>query len=559
MGAKRLAIILAAVLVLLLGARSPQQYTAHAANRHVFLDWEVSYAIRSPLGVAKRVINIDGRLPGPLLNLTTNDVAHVNVVNTLDEPFLLTWNGLQMRRNSWNDGVAGTNCAIPPGENWTYVFQAKDEVGSFFYRPSLVLHAAAGGHGPIRVNNRPVIAVPFPQPDGEFDVLIGDWYNMDVKEMRGYLDRGRDLPSPDGILINGLGPYAADFTFKPGCTYRLRVSNVGTRTSLSFRIQGHKLLLVEAEGTYTQQKHYGSLDVHPGQSLSVLVAADQPSKPSYYMVVSSLFVKPELFGVANVLYAGSGGPPPGDAPLLEGGPSSQNGGYNRSMEQARGVRMNLTCGAARPNPQGSFRYGRIGVARTLVLRNDEAEVGGRRRCTVNGVSFADAATPLKLADHFDVASIFSVVYGRPETRRRQPSLGAAVIDARYRDFVQIVFENRLPTLQTWHLDGYSFFVAGMGWGKWSPDARSTYNLVDAIYRSTVQVYPAAWTAVLVSLDNEGMWNLRSQSLDRRYLGQEIYIRVSQGTSEVPNPRDELPMPSNALLCGKAKSSKLGGA
>jgi hypothetical protein len=90
-----------------------------------------------------------------------------------------------MRRNSWNDGVAGTNCAIQPGENWTYVFQAKDEIGSFFYRPSLGLHAAAGGHGPIRVNNRPVIDVPFPQPDGEFDVLIGDWYNMDAKVTPG--------------------------------------------------------------------------------------------------------------------------------------------------------------------------------------------------------------------------------------------------------------------------------------------------------------------------------------------------------------------------------------
>ncbi|XP_025792476.1 monocopper oxidase-like protein SKS1 [Panicum hallii] len=531
-------------------------YTADAENRHVFLDWEVSYAVRSPLGVARRVITIDGRLPGPLLNLTTNDVAHINVVNTLDEPFLLTWNGLQMRRNSWNDGVAGTNCAISPTENWTYVFQAKDEVGSFFYRPSLGLHAAAGGHGPIRVNNRPVIAVPFAQPDSEFDVLIGDWYNMDVKEMRGYLERGRDLPSPDGILINGLGPYAADFTFKPGRTYRLRVSNVGTRTSLSFRIQGHKLLLVEAEGTYTRQKHYASLDVHPGQSLSVLVTADQLPKPSYYMVVSSLFVEPELFGVANVLYAGSGGlQPPGAAPLE--GLSSHNG-YNRSMEQARTVRMNLTCGAARPNPQGSFRYGRINMSRTLLLRNDEAEIGGRRRCTVNGVSFAGAATPLKLADHFDLAGVFAVVSGRPE-RRRQPSLGTAVIDARYRDFVQIVFENRVPSLQTWHLDGYNFFVAGMGWGKWSPDARSTYNLVDAIYRSTVQVYPSAWTAVLVSLDNEGMWNLRSQSPDRRYLGQEIYMRVSQGSSEVPDPRDELPMPPNALLCGKAKSSKIGRA
>ena len=34
------------------------------------------------------------------------------------------------------------------------------------------------------------------------------------------------------------------------------------------------------------------------------------------------------------------------------------------------------------------------------------------------------------------------------------------IYASYRDFVQIVFENRLQSMQTWHLDGYSFFVAG---------------------------------------------------------------------------------------------------
>ncbi|TVT99216.1 hypothetical protein EJB05_55431 [Eragrostis curvula] len=550
--------LVAAVLVLIVISSGIP--AADAENRHVFLNWEVSCAVRAPLGVAKRVITINGRFPGPLLNLTTNDVAHVNVVNALDEPFLLTWNGLQMRRNSWNDGVAGTNCGIPPGQNWTYVFQAKDEVGSFFYRPSLGLHAAAGGHGPIRVNNRPVVALPFARPDGgELDVLIGDWYNMETKRMREYLDRGRDLPSPDGILINGLGPYQADIRFEPGRTYRLRVSNVGARTSLSFRIQGHKLLLVEAEGTYTQQRHYASLDVHAGQSLSVLVTADQQPRP-YYMVVSSLFVQPELFGVANVLYSNSNNsgeqrPPPGRAPL--DGASSHNG-YGRSMEQARTVRTNLTCGGPRPNPQGSFRYGRINVTRTLLLRNGDDQIAGRRRCTVSGVSFADAATPLKLADRLGVAGVFAVVSGAPEARRR-PALGTAVIDARYRDFVQVVFENPLPSLQTWHLDGYSFFVAGMGWGKWTPNARSTYNLVDAIYRSTVQVYPASWTAVFVSLDNEGIWNLRSQDLGRRYLGQETYIRVSQGTSEVPDPRDELPMPSNALLCGKAKPLKLGRA
>jgi iron transport multicopper oxidase len=79
------------VVAVVLSAGILHSAIAGAENHHVFLDWEVSYSIRSPLGVSKRVIAINGRFPGPLLNLTTNDVAHVNVVNTLDEPFLLTW------------------------------------------------------------------------------------------------------------------------------------------------------------------------------------------------------------------------------------------------------------------------------------------------------------------------------------------------------------------------------------------------------------------------------------------------------------------------------------
>ena len=154
--------------------------------------------------------------------------------------------------------------------------------------------------------------------------------------MKERLDGGRGLPPPDGVLINGLGPYEAELAFEAGHTYRLRVSNVGTRTSLSFRVQGHKLLLVEAEGTYTVQKHYASLDVHPGQSVSVLVAADQPPR-AYYIVVSSLFVGPELYGVGTVRYAGSGEqqPPPGNAPLDD---RSSHHCYTRSMQQSKSIR-----------------------------------------------------------------------------------------------------------------------------------------------------------------------------------------------------------------------------
>jgi FtsP/CotA-like multicopper oxidase with cupredoxin domain len=93
-------------------------------------------------------------------------------------------NGIQQRKNSWQDGVSGTNCPIPPGQNYTYRMQAKDQIGSFFYYPSLAFHKAAGGFGAIRINSRPRVPVPFPPPADEYTVLIGDWYNATHKVLR---------------------------------------------------------------------------------------------------------------------------------------------------------------------------------------------------------------------------------------------------------------------------------------------------------------------------------------------------------------------------------------
>lgn len=63
-----------------------------------------------------------------------------------------------------------------------------------------------------------------------------------------------------------------------------------------------------------------------------------------------------------------------------------------------------------------------------------------------------------------------------------------------------------------------------------------------------QVYPNGWSAILVSLDNQGMWNLRSASWDRQYLGQQLYLRVWTAQQSFSN---EYSIPTNAILCGRA--------
>lgn len=90
-------------------------------------------------------------------------------------------NGIQQRKNSWQDGVFGTTCPIPPGKNFTYILQVKDQIGSYYYFPSLGLHKAAGGFGSIKVYSRPQIPVPFPPPAGDHSVLVGDWFKRSHK------------------------------------------------------------------------------------------------------------------------------------------------------------------------------------------------------------------------------------------------------------------------------------------------------------------------------------------------------------------------------------------
>ncbi|WJX69069.1 hypothetical protein P8452_53368 [Trifolium repens] len=494
-----------------------------------FFTWNVTYGDIYPLGVKQQGILINGQFPGPQIESVTNDNLIISVFNSLDQPFLISWNGVEQRRNSWQDGVYGTNCPIPPGKNFTYVLQVKDQIGSYFYFPSLAMHKTAGGYGGIKISSRPMIPVPFPPPSNDFT------------DLKAILDNGSDLPFPDGLIINGRGSNAYTFNVDQGKTYRFRISNVGLTTSINFRIQGHKMKLVEVEGIHTLQNTYDSLDIHLGQSYSVLVTADQPPQ-DYYIVVSSRFTSQILTATSILHYSNSAktvsGPPPGGLTIQ----------IDWSLEQARSLRRNLTASGPRPNPQGSYHYGLINTTRTIRLQNSAPIINGKQRYAVNSVSFIPSDTPLKLADYFKIQGVFSLGSISDNPTGGGAYLQTSVMAADFRAYVEVVFENPEDSVQSWHIDGHHFFVVGMDGGQWSAASRSNYNLADTISRCTVQVYPKSWSAVYMPLDNVGMWNVRSENWVRQYLGQQFYLRVY---SPANSWRDEYPIPSNALRCGRA--------
>ncbi|XP_050215642.1 L-ascorbate oxidase homolog [Mercurialis annua] len=517
---------------------------------YLYYTWNITYGTLSPLGVPQQVILINNQFPGPTINSTSNNNVVVNVFNHIDEPFLLTWSGIQQRKNSWQEGMAGTNCPIPAGTNYTYHFQVKDQIGSFFYYPSTSMHRASGAFGGLHINSRLLIPVPYPDPEDDYTVIVNDWYTKSHKSLRSFLDAGRSLGRPDGVLINGKNAKgdATDqplFTMKPGKTYKYRVCNAGMKTSLNFRIQGHPIKLVEMEGSHVVQNEYESLDVHVGQCFSVLVTANQEPK-DYYMVASTRFMKTVLTAKGIIRYTNGKGPA---SPELPEAPV----GWAWSLNQFRSFRWNLTASAARPNPQGSYHYGSINITRTIKIVNSASRAGGKLRYAINGVSHTDPETPLKLAEYYGIADKvfkYDTIKDDPTTAKiSEVVTHPNVLNMTFRNFVEIIFENPEKSIQSWHLDGYSFFAVAVEPGTWNPEKRKNYNLLDAVSRTTVQVFPKSWAAIFLTFDNAGMWNLRSEIWERTYLGQQLYASV---LSPARSLRDEYNIPDNALLCGLVK-------
>ncbi|KAF6996439.1 hypothetical protein CFC21_012780 [Triticum aestivum] len=532
--------------VLLLALLLLSTTVARAEDPYVFMEWHVTYGTKNIVGTPQKVILINGEFPGPRINCSSNNNIVINVFNQLDQPLLFTWNGIQHRKNSWQDGLPGTNCPVAPGTNYTYHWQPKDQIGTFFYFPSIGMQRVVGGFGLISVLSRLLIPVPYDPPADDLQVLIGDWFTKDHAVMASLLDAGRNFGRPAGVLINGRGGKEAAnppmFTWEAAKTYQLRICNVGIKTSLNFRIQGHDMKLVEMDGSHTVQGMYESLDVHVGQCMAVLVDADQ--KPAdYLMVASTRFMAGPSSVSAVIRYAGSNTPPAANVP-------EPPAGWAWSINQWRSFRWNLTASAARPNPQGSYHYGQINITRTIKLMVTRGHVEGKLKYGFNGVSHVDGDTPLKLAEYFNVSDQvfkYNQMGDEPPAVNGPMHVVPNVITAEFRTFIEVVFENPEKSMESMHIDGYAFFAVGMGPGKWTAAERKTYNLLDAVSRHTIQVYPRSWSAVMLTFDNAGMWNVRSNLWERHYLGEQLYMSV---VSPARSLRDEYNMPENALRCGK---------
>lgn len=95
-----------------------------------------------------------------------------------------------------------------------------------------------------------------------------------------------------------------------------------------------------------------------------------------------------------------------------------------------------------------------------MLANSAPYINGKQRYAVNGVSYVNPDTPLKLADYFNIGGVFNLGSIPDSPNGGGAYLATSVMAADFRSYVEIVFQNWEDTVQSWHIDGYSFFVVG---------------------------------------------------------------------------------------------------
>ncbi|CAE6227536.1 unnamed protein product [Arabidopsis arenosa] len=541
------------------------------AHRYTFTVRDVPY---TKLCSTKTILTVNSQFPGPVIKVHKGDTIYVNVRNRASENITMHWHGVEQPRNPWSDGPEYiTQCPIRPGSNFMYkvIFSIEDTT-VWWHAHSLWTRATV--HGLIFVYPRPPESLPFPKADHEVPLVLGEWWKRDVREVLEEFIRTGGAPNvSDALTINGhpgfLYPCSKSDTFhltvEKGKTYRIRMVNAAMNLILFFAIANHSLTVVAADGHYIKPLKATYITISPGETLDMLLQADQNPKRTYYMAARAYqtgnidFDNTTTIGILS--YSS-----------CKAKTSSFSGYYPtlpfyNDTSAAFGFFTNIKSLYSGQVPVQISR--RIITTISINLRmcpqnSCEGPNGSRLAASMNNISFV---TP----SHVDILKAYYYhikgVYGTrfPEfpplffnfTAENQPlfletpRLATEVKVIEFGQVVELVIQgtslvNALD--HPMHLHGFSFFVVGVGFGNFNiseGEPTSLYNLVDPPYKNTMTVPINGWIAIRFQANNPGVWFMHCH-LDRHQTwGMNVVFIVKNGRE--PN-QQILPPPHDLPPC-----------
>ncbi|CAD5112020.1 DgyrCDS1270 [Dimorphilus gyrociliatus] len=262
-------------------------------------------------GYEQKVLTINGRFPGPNINVMFGSRIIIHVTNKLEEMTSIHFHGIHQKRTPWMDGVGMiTQCPIQPGEQYTYDFMG-EPVGTHAYHGHFREHSALGLYGMFVVHeNLPLLP--------QIPLVISEWYH-NIQVLYNNLTRANINWPPfnnqlkysldgtatsdvkySGGLINGKGQQSknigylpkAEFILHPRKYHRFRLFMASHEFAYQISIDNHHLILIAVGGNLIEAVKLQSIIAFPGESFDFLVAATR--RPGlYWLRARTLSIKDE--------------------------------------------------------------------------------------------------------------------------------------------------------------------------------------------------------------------------------------------------------------------------
>nr|XP_023876557.1 laccase-7-like [Quercus suber]POE81042.1 laccase-7 [Quercus suber] len=522
---------------------------------------------------------VNGSLPGPTIRVQEGDILVVHVFNKSPYNITIHWHGIFQKLSGWADGPEYvTQCPIVPGNSYTYKFKITGQEGTLWWHA----HAAwlrATVYGALIIHPKSGHSHPFPKPDKEVPILLGEWWNANVVDVANQgLATGGAPNNSDAFTINGkpgsLYPCSQKQTYKlkvvEGKTYMLRIINAALNNQLFFKIANHKLTVVAIDASYTEQYVTDVVVIAPGQTTDVLVTADQPVG-SYYMAATPYasaanvsFDNTTTRGI--IVYEGS----TSANPLMPVLPASND------TLTAHKFYSNLTGLAYGPHwvPVPRQVDEHMFITSGLNLAPCGSNVTGNATCqgplnqslsaSMNNVSFVIPSTSklsMLQAFFFDVGGVYTTDFpNKPPVKfdytNPNISLDRSLIFApkatkvktlKYNSTVEIVLQNTAFVgieNHPIHIHGFNFHVLAQGFGNYdSVNDQGKFNFVNPQTRNTIAVPVGGWAVIRFQANNPGIWLVHCHLDVHLPWGLAMAFEVENGptiSSILPPPPADLP-------------------
>ncbi|KAG6508119.1 laccase-11-like [Zingiber officinale] len=522
--------------------------------------FDVAVSNVSRLCHAKPIVVVNGRFPGPTIYAREGDRIIVNVTNHAQYNMTIHWHGVKQLRNGWADGPAYiTQCPIQTGSTYAYDFNVTGQRGTLWWHAH-ILWLRATVHGAIVIMPPAGVPYPFPQPDQEAELILGEWWNADVEviERQG---NGLGLPpnTSDAHTINGkpgpLFPCPEKHTYvlevDHSKTYLLRIINAALNDDLFFAIAGHNMMVVEIDATYVKPFSTATVVVAPGQTTNVLVRADQP--PGHYFIAARFFMDVPLpvdnkTAIAVFQYKGTAAAA-GTIPAMPRLPAPNDTTFVADFQdKLRSLKpVNVPVSVDR---RLFYTIG-MGVNPCPTCANKTRLVG-----SLNNITFVMPEVALLQAHYNRVRGVYRLDFpdrptkafnytGAPLTANLGTSQGTRLGRLAFNSTVELVLQDTnllMVESHPFHLHGYNFFVVGRGIGNFDPaNDPAQFNLIDPPERNTVAVPTGGWTAIRFRANNPGVWFVHCHLEVHTTWGLKMAFLVEDGDgpdeSVLPPPTD----------------------